>query len=136
MIKYFKLFICCVLLISIITTSTGCDRTQEPFIISNTLDQTVVLQIFSVLSEAYPDPIHILVIGREGEQSSETSLHLVANETVKIYSGIFSGGIKAYIIVINDLDSKELFRRTFQRDDLVKHEFRLSITEEGIDFSP
>ena len=136
MIKYLKYLICCTLLIIIVNTSIGCDSQEEPFIISNTLDQTIVLQIFEVWSESFPDPIHIVNIGREDGQSLEPSLQFVANETVKIYLDAISERIKAYIIVINDVNNKELFQRTFQRDDLVKHEFKLFVTEEGIDYSP
>jgi len=132
MIKY---ILCFIMLVGIASTSIACDATERPFVISNTLHQAIALQIWEVLPNGFPDPTFSLPIGREGE-TYQSSLRLTPSETSKVFIAGVVGSRIGYVIIINDESGKELFRHTFPRDELVRHKFKLTITEQSIEYSP
>jgi hypothetical protein len=113
---------------------TACDSQEEPFVIKNALPQAIILDIMCVYSDSFPNPIDNLDIGKEGE-SLEPQIQIASGETAKIGTDGFSSGRIAYIFVITDENDMELFRRKIPRDDLIEHKFKLTITDDGIDFS-
>ena len=123
------------MLVGTISTLVACDSKEHPFVISNTLPQAVTLQILEFGIDTDQLPPSPALIGREGEYVSG-SLRLAAGEVAEIYKAGVAEGRKGYIIVINDERGNELFRQEFPRDDLIKHNFKLTITGQGIEYSP
>jgi hypothetical protein len=111
----------------------ACDSAEQAFSVTNNSSQILIIQILEVNSPAYPNVTRNLPIAEQGQRYN-SSMPLMPGRTYKIFTDGFSGGRVGYTIIIND-DYKELFRRAFPRDELVRHKFRLTITEQGIEYS-
>jgi hypothetical protein len=129
MIKY-VLYV--IIILGIMGVSTACDSTEQPFIINNTLSQPVNLQI---LEQGVAGGTSRLGIARKTGETLKPSLLLAPGETTPVGTAGVVGGRIGYVIIIENESGKELFRRQFPRDELIKHEFRVIITEAGIEYS-
>lgn len=125
---------CCLLLIGIVSILVGCDGPEEPFVISNTLHQTIVVQILEQGASDVNNAGSPLKLAPK-DQQYEPSVRLTSGETTSIFTeGVFGGRV-GYVVIISDENGTELFLRTFSRDELIKHKFKLTITEQGIQYS-
>ncbi|MDD5039421.1 MAG: hypothetical protein PHN78_08940 [Dehalococcoidales bacterium] len=130
--------ICIGALVGMIGILTACYREEQPFIVTNNAPYPVSIQIFEHQKSAYGLPtINVLPIAQK-DQQFEQSMQLAWGETASIYTaGTTRFRTGYYEISVSDESGKQLFRQGFVREELIEHQFKLTIVSGvGIRYSP
>ena len=125
-----------VLLIGVVAlAAVACDKAPPPMVITNAMEDTVVLRFFQVRDDSkshlFGDGSYVLRFRGIDERVYYERFPLPPGTTTEIEFAVVIE-TSEYPLVVSDTSGEQLFRRDFLLQELYDQDWEVTITPEGI----